>query len=149
YFSGASRRSRKHNFREPVEVQCLETRLPMKNSKLVIFLSCFFAATLTAPLVTAAAHGSGGHSFAGRPGMGMPGRPGMGMPGRPGMGMRGGVNRHGGDFHHHDDHFDHHHHDGHPNHVHNRVVFIGGFGFPWWWGWGWGPWWGWGYPYGY
>src|ERR1044071_4474204 len=41
---------------------------------------------------------------------------------------------------------------GHPNQVHNRVVFIGGFGFPWWcgWGWGWGPWWGWGwgYPYG-
>jgi hypothetical protein len=59
----------------------------MNNSKVVIFLGCLFAATLTPPLVTAAAHGgghgggfSGGHSFAGRPGMGMPGRPGMGMP---------------------------------------------------------------------
>src|SRR5215469_5301692 len=64
----------------------------MNNSKVVIFLSCLFAATLTAPLVTAAGHGggfSGGHSFGGRPGMGMPGRPGMGMLGRPGMGMRG------------------------------------------------------------
>src|SRR5215475_4807293 len=64
----------------------------MNNSKVVIFLSCLFGATLTAPLVTAAGHGggfSGGHSFGGRPGMGMPGRPGMGMPGRPGMGMPG------------------------------------------------------------
>src|SRR6516225_5528461 len=64
----------------------------MNNSKVVIFLSCLFAATLTAPLVTAATHGggfSGGHSFAGRPGMGMPGRPGIGMPGRAGMGMPG------------------------------------------------------------
>src|SRR5215472_3690232 len=103
----------------------------MNNSKVVIFLSCLFAATLTAPLVTAAGHGgghggggfSGGHSSAGRPG--------MGMPGRPGMGMRSGANRH--------DHFDH-----------RDVIFIGDFGFPWWWGWGWGPWWGWdGYPYGY
>jgi hypothetical protein len=69
----------------------------MKNSKFVIFLSCLFAATLTAPLVTAAGHGggrgSGGHSFAGRPGMGMVGRPGMGMPGRPGMGMRSDFDR--------------------------------------------------------
>jgi Putative peptidoglycan binding domain len=100
----------------------------MNNSKVVIFLSCLFAATLTAPPVTAAGHGggggfSGGHSSAGRPG--------MGMPGRPGMGMRSGGNRH--------DHFDH-----------RDVIFIGDFGFPWWWGWGWDPWWGWdGYPYGY
>jgi hypothetical protein len=53
----------------------------MKNSKLVIFLSCLFAATLTAPLVTAAPHGGGsrgGHSFASRPGMVMRGRSGMG-----------------------------------------------------------------------
>jgi len=108
----------------------------MKNSKLVIFLSCLFAATFTAPLVTAAAHGggfSGGHSFAGRPGMG-PGRPGMGMPGRPGMGMRSGFNRH--------DRFDRDRFD-------NDFIFIGDFGFPGWWGWGWDPWWGWGYPYGY
>ena len=56
-------------------------------------------------------------------------------------------NRHAGNFNGHN-----HFRNGHPNHVHNRVVFIGGFGFPWWWGWGWGwgPWWGWdGYPYGY
>jgi Putative peptidoglycan binding domain len=126
----------------------------MKNSKLVIFLSCLFAATFTAPVVTAAAHGggfSGGHSFAGRPGMGMlgrpgmgmPGRPGMGMPGRPGVGMRSGGNRLGGDLHDHHDHFNHHEHED------IDVIFIGSFGFPWWWGWGWGPWWGWGYPYGY
>jgi hypothetical protein len=115
----------------------------MNNSKLVIFLSCLFAATLTAPLVTAAGHGggfSGGHSFAGRPGMG-PARPGMGMPGRSEMGMRSGFNRHD-HFDHHHDHFHHHDHD-------NDVIFIGAFGFPWWWGWGWGPWWGSGYPYGY
>ena len=116
----------------------------MKNSILVIFLSCLVAATLTAPRVTAAVHGggfSGGHSFAGRPG--------MGMPGRAGMGMRDGFNRH--------DHFDHHHDHFH-HHEDNDVIFIGSFGFPWWWGWGWGPWWdpgyaygyyGYGYPYGY
>jgi putative peptidoglycan binding protein len=82
----------------------------MNNSKVVVFTSCLFAATLTDPLVTAAAHGgfSGGHSFAGRPG--------MGMPGRPGMGMRSGFNRH--------DRFD------------NDFIFIGSFGFPSWWGWG-------------
>ena len=62
-------------------------------------MGCVAAATLTAPLVTAAGRGggghgggfSGGHSFAGRPGMGMLGRPGMGMPGRSGMGMRNGF----------------------------------------------------------
>ena len=107
----------------------------MKNSKVVILLSCLFGATLTAPLVTAASHGggfSGGHSFAGRPG--------MGMFGRPGIGMRSGGNRH--------DHFDHHHDHFH-HHEDEDVIFIGSFGFPSWWGWGWGPWWGWGYPYGY
>src|SRR5260370_30183822 len=101
----------------------------MKNSKLLIFLSCLFAATFTAPLFTAAAHGggfSGGHSFAGRPG--------MGMPGRPGMGMRSGFNRH--------DRFDR-------DRFNNDFIFIGDFGFPWWWGWGWGPWWGYPYDYGY
>jgi len=108
----------------------------MNNSKVVIFLSCLFAATLTAPLVIAAGHGgghgggfSGGHSFAGRPG--------MGMPGRPGMGMRSAGNRH--------DHFDHHH----DHFFHHDVIFIGDFGFPWWWGWGWGPWWGWNWDYQY
>jgi hypothetical protein len=119
----------------------------MNNSKVVIFLGCLFAATLTPPLVTAGAHGGGfggGHSFAGRPGMGMPGRPGMGMPGHSGMGVRCGFNRH--------DHFDHHHdHFHHHEDEDNDVIFIGSFGFPGWWGWGWGPWWGWdgGYPYGY
>jgi len=110
----------------------------MNNSKVVIFLGCLFAATLSAPLVTAASHGgggghgggfSGGHSFAGRPG--------MGMPGRPGMGMRSAGNRH--------DHFDHHH----DHFFHHDVIFIGDFGFPWWWGWGWGPWWGWNWDYQY
>src|SRR5260370_28252455 len=105
-----------------VGVQCLETRLPMKNSKLVIFLSCLFAATFTAPLVTAAAHGggfSGGHSFAGRPG--------MGLPGRPVMGMRSGFNRH--------DRFDRDRF-----HENNDFIFIGDFGFPGWWVWGWDRW---------
>jgi putative peptidoglycan binding protein len=148
-------------------VQCLETRSAMNNSKVVIFLGCLFAATLTAPLVTAAAHGgghgggfSGGHSFAGRPGMGMPGRPGMGMPSRPGMGFRRFGDRdfdrddrfrrfnrfNDGDF----DRDDRFHRFNHFNHF-NDFIFIGDFGFPWWWGWGWGPWWGWGggYPYGY
>ena len=90
-------------------VQYLETRPPMNNSKVVILLSCLFAATLTVPLVTAAGHGGGG--FGGGHSSG--GHPGMGMPGRPGMGMRGGGNRH--------DHFDHHH----------DFIFIGDFGFPW------------------
>ena len=119
----------------------------MNNSKVVIFLSCLFAATLTAPLVTAAVHG-GGH-----PGMGMPGRPlGMGMPRHPGIGMsHPGIgmqsNLHSGDLHHRFDHFDHHNHFHHDHDI--DVIFIGSFGFPWWWGWGWDPWWGWGYPYGY
>jgi Putative peptidoglycan binding domain len=128
----------------------------MKTSKVLIFLSWLFAATLAAPIVTAAVHGggfSGAHAFSGpgmgmpgRPGMGMPGRPGMGMPGRPGMGMpvRPGMGMRHDHFDHHHDHF-HHHED-------EDFIFIGSFGFPWWWGWGWGPWWGWGgggYPYGY
>src|SRR5260370_13720824 len=103
-------------------VKCLETRLPMKNSKLVIFLSCLFAATFTAPLVTAAAHGggfSGGHSFAGRPG--------IGVPCRPVMGMRSGFNRH--------DRFDRDRF-----HENNDFIFIGDFGFPGWWVWGWDRW---------
>src|SRR6516165_7280278 len=138
----------------------------MNNSKVLIFSSCLFAATLSAPLVTAGAHGGHpGMGMAGHPGMGMPGRPGMGMPGRPGMdmpvrpgmgtsgrpgmGMLSGGNRHVGDWHHHNDHFDHFDH--HDHFHHHEVIFIGSFGFPWWWGWGWDPWWwwGWGYPSGY
>jgi hypothetical protein len=65
------------------------------------------------------------------------------------MGMLSNRNLHGGDLHHHFDHFDHHDHF-HHDHDHDiDVIFIGSFGFPWWWGWGWDPWWGWGYPYGY
>ena len=119
----------------------------MNTSKVVIFLSWLFATILTAPLVLAAGHG-GGHT--GGLGMGMPGRPGMGMPGRPGMGlgMMSAGNRHSGNLHHHNDHFDHHDHFHHHDDD-DDVIFIGSFGFPWWWGWGWDPWWGWGYPYGY
>ena len=133
----------------------------MKNSKVVILLSCLFGATLTAPLVTAASHGggfSGGHSFAGRPGMGMPGRPGMGMRGAfmprsmarmpmqraPMMNSPSGLRRFGDRDFNRDDRF-------RRFNRFNETIFIGDFGFPWWWGWGWGPWWGsnWGYPYGY
>ena len=146
------RRLIKRNFRKRAVVKCLETRPPMNTSKVVIFLSCLFAATLTAPPVTAAGHG-GAHSgglgmgMPGRPGMGMPGRPGMmGIPGRPGMNRLSGGNRLSGDLHHHNDHFDHHDHFHHHDDD-DDVIFIGSFGFPWWWGWD--PWWGWGYPYGY
>ena len=126
----------------------VENRINMNNSKRLFFLSCLFAAILTAPILTAAPRGGGG---------GRPSFSGGQFAGRGGMGnwhgsnWRGG-NWRGGNWHWH----------GHPNHVRNRVVFIGGFGFPWWWGWGWGwgPWWGWdpfypseyygyGYPYGY
>ena len=129
----------------------------MNNSKVLIFSSCVFAATLTVPLATASAHGGGhagnagmGMGMPGRPGMGMPGRPGMGMPSRPGMGMLSGANHHSTQFTHHNDRFDHDDHFHHHHHDHDvDVIFIGSFGFPWWWGWDWGPWWGWGYPYGY
>ena len=84
----------------------------MNNSKLILFLSCLAALTLTASVVTAAPRGGGGHNFGS-------------MPARGGQTVNRGAM---GTFN-------------------NRVVFIGGFGFPWWWGWGWG--WGWGYPYGY
>ncbi len=116
----------------------------MNNSKLLLLLSCLFAAILTAPILTAAPRGGGG--FSGSRGGFSGSRPGF-SAGRPGFSRgqfagrtSGGQRLSGSNFH------------GHPNHVHNNVVFIGGFGFPWWWGWGWGwgPWWGWdGYPYGY
>ncbi len=124
----------------------------MNNSKLLVFLSCLFAAILAAPILTAAPRGGGGGRpgfSGGRPGFsgGRPGFNGGHFAGRGAMGnFRGnnfhGNNRHGNNWHWH----------GHPNHIRNNVVFIGGFGFPWWWGWGWGggPWWGWDpYPYGY
>src|SRR4029077_5430837 len=144
-------------FQIPTGFNFLKPRSSMNNSKVVIFMSCLFAATLTVPLVTAAGHGgfSGGHSFDGRPGMGMRGRLGMGMPGRPGMGMRGafmprsmarmpmqrapmmnstsGLRRFGDRDFNRDDRFRRFNH-------FNETIFIGDFGFPWWWGWGWGPW---------
>jgi hypothetical protein len=131
----------------------------MKNSKLLLLLSCLFAAILTAPILTAAPRGGGGFSggragFSGG-GAGFNGSRAGFNGGRAGFnGGRAGFNGSRAGFN--GGHFagrggmGHNH--GHPNHVHNRVVFIGGFGFPWWWGWGWGwgPWWGWdGYPYGY
>ena len=128
----------------------------MNHSKFVLSLSCLVALTLASPLATAAPRGgggAGGHAggshFSG--GGGFAGRPGMGTAGRNWNGGHwSGHNWHGGNWH------------GH-GHVHNRVVFIGGFGFPSWWGWGWGgygyPYWGYpyygyynygyGYPYGY
>ena len=104
----------------------------MNNSKLVLFLSCLAALTLTASVATAAPRGSGGHNFGS-------------MPARGGQTFsRGGM----GTFNNRNAHFRGFNNRGFHNRTfNNRVVFIGGFGFPWWWGWGWG--WGWGYPYGY
>jgi len=104
----------------------------MNNSKLILFLSCLAALTLTASVATAAPRGSGGHNFGS-------------MPARGGQTFsRGGM----GTFNNRNAHFRGFNNRGFHNRTfNNRVVFIGGFGFPWWWGWGWG--WGWGYPYGY
>ena len=97
------------------------------NTKLLLFLTCFAAVTLTASAVTAGPRGGGGGM-----GRGSGGAHFSSMPARGGQtfsrGFRGFNNR---GFHN--------------RTFNNRVVFIGGFGFPWWWGWGWG----WGYPYGY
>src|SRR6266568_9558594 len=143
----------------------------MNNSKLILFLSCLAALTLTAPLVTAAPRGSAGHSSGG--------------PRFASMSARGGqtFTRSGaGNFRTFNDRREDRFESRHPSFndrredrlearrfvnnrfvnnrfvnnrfvnnrfVNNRsrVVFIGSFGFPGWWGWGWG--WGWGYPYGY
>ncbi len=96
----------------------------MNNSKLILFLSCLAALTLTAPLVRAAPRGSGGgHHFAS-----MPARGGQTFA-RSGMGTWSGQNNviFIGDF---------------------------GFPWAWGWGWGgsWGypyGYYGYGYPYGY
>ena len=117
----------------------------MNNSKLILFLSCLAALTLTAPLVTAAPRGGSGSHFSGGQHFGsMPARGGQTFT-RSGAGnfrtfndrredrlegRRFVNNRFNNRFNN-----------------RSRVVFIGDFGFPWWWGWGWG--WGWGYPYGY
>src|SRR2546428_12395246 len=42
----------------------------MNNSKLILFLSCLAALTLTASVVTAAPRGSGGHNFGSMPARG-------------------------------------------------------------------------------
>ena len=111
----------------------------MNNSKLILFLSCLAALTLTASVVTAAPRGSGGHNFGS-------------MPARGGQtfnrGAMGTFNNRNNRFHRfgdndRDDRFRRFHN----RTFNNRTVFVGSFGFPWWWGWGWG--WGWGYPYGY
>src|SRR5438552_2342562 len=112
----------------------------MNNSKLLLLLSCLFAAILTAPILTAAPRG-GGFS-GGRPGFsgGRPGFSGGQFAGRGGtMGNWRGNNGHGGNWHGNNGHGGNWHGNnwhwhGHPNHVRNSVVFISGFGFPWWWG---------------
>jgi hypothetical protein len=133
------RRKKTETFRR---VRCLmiETPLTMNHSKLVFSLSCFVAVTLASPLASAAPRGggssggghfSGGRSFsAGRPGMAA--SSGHSWSGRNWNGHNWSGRNWNGNWHH---------------HVHNRVIFIGSFGFPSWWGWGWGPGWGWGYPY--
>src|ERR1051326_2065160 len=64
----------------------------MNHSKLFLSLSCLLATTLSAPLVTAAPRGGGGHSsMAGR--AGFAGRP--GISGRPGMAAWNGRNWNG------------------------------------------------------
>jgi hypothetical protein len=110
----------------------------MNNSKLIVFLSCLAALTLTAPLITAAPRGSsgqfsGGHRFGSMPARGGQTftRSGAGnfrtFNDRRFVGNRFVGNRFVGN-----------------RFVGNRFVFIDTFGFPFW-GWGWG----WGYPYGY
>src|SRR6266436_6399634 len=107
------------------------------NSKSILFLSCFTAATLTASAVSAAPHGGhGGGHFAS-----MPARGGHTFT-RSGMGNWSGQRWGGGNW---NGNWRHHHHNN------NDVIFIGSFGFPYW-GWGWGyPYgsYGYGYPYGY
>src|SRR6266436_7127838 len=107
------------------------------NSKSILFLSCFTAATLTASAVSAAPHGGhGGGHFAS-----MPARGGHTFT-RSGTGTWSGQRWGGGNW---NGNWRHHHHNN------NDVIFIGSFGFPYW-GWGWGyPYgsYGYGYPYGY
>jgi len=135
----------------------------MNNSKLILFLSCLAALTLTAPLVTAAPHGGGAHYSGGRGGHYL-GSARSGMYARGGMGTWsgqrwGGHNWSGGTWNRNwsggtwnrnwSGGTWNRNWSGNWNHHHNNtsVVFIGDFGFPWWWGWGWGG--SWGYPYGY
>jgi hypothetical protein len=127
------------------------------NSKSILFLSCFTAATLTASAVSAAPHGGhGGGHFASMPARGGHTftRSGMGTWSgqRWGGGTWSGRNWNGGNWSgqrwgggNWNGNWRHHHHNN------NDVIFIGSFGFPYW-GWGWGyPYgsYGYGYPYGY
>jgi Putative peptidoglycan binding domain len=104
-------------------------------TKLLLFLSCFAAVTLTTSAVSAAPHGGhGGGQFAS-----MPARGGHTFT-RSGMGTWSGQRWGGGTWSGRNWNGNWRHH----NHNNNDVIFIGSFGFPFW-GWGWG----WGYPYGY
>src|SRR6266568_4343744 len=102
------------------------------NAKLILFLSCFAAVTLTTSAVSAAPQGGyGGRHFAS-----MPARGGHTFT-RSGMGTWSGQRWNGGNWRHH-------------HHNNNDVIFIGSFGFPFWGlGWGYPYGYGYGYPYGY
>src|SRR5436189_703567 len=117
------------------------------NAKLILFLSCFAAVTLTTSAVSAAPQGGyGGRHFASMPARGGHTftRSGMGTwsgqrwGGGNWSGQRwSGGNWNGGNWRHH-----------HNNN--NDVIFIGSFGFPFWGlGWGYPYGYGYGYPYGY
>ena len=125
------------------------------NAKLILFLSCFAAVTLTASAVNAAPRGGGGGHGGGHI-MSMPARGGATFSrGTSGTfrnwngGNWSGRNWSGGNWNRNwsgqrwgggnwNRNWNHHHHNN------SDVIFIGDFGFPFW-GWGWG----WGYPYGY
>src|SRR4029453_4032138 len=134
------------------------------NAKLILFLSCFAAVTLTASAVNAAPRGGGGHGGHGGHFSSMSPRGGHTFSRGGSTFSRGtsgtyrnwggrnwsGGNWSGGNW---SDcnwsgNWRHHHHHHHNN---NDVIFIGSFGFPYW-GWGWGypyGYYGFGYPYGY
>src|SRR5438094_529042 len=117
------------------------------NAKLILFLSCFAAVTLTTSAVSAAPQGGyGGRHFASMPARGGHTftRSGMGTWSgqRWGGGTWSGRNWNGGNWSgqrwgggNWNGNWRHHHHNN------NDVIFIGSFGFPYW-GLGWG------YPYG-
>src|SRR5881398_1214855 len=122
------------------------------NAKLILFLSCFAAVTLTTSAVSAAPQGGyGGRHFGSMPARGGQTftRSGMGTwsgqrwGGRNWNGNNWSGQRWGGGHWNNWNRNGNHHHN-------NNVIFIGDFGFPLWWGWGY-PYYGdgYGYPYGY
>ncbi len=127
------------------------------NAKLILFLSCFAAVTLTTSAVSAAPQGGyGGRHFASMPARGGHTftRSGMGTWSgqRWGGGTWSGRNWNGGNWsgqrwsggNWNGGNWRHHHHNN------NDVIFIGSFGFPFWGlGWGYPYGYGYGYPYGY